>query len=70
MIGNETMFGQIATFVRDTGLTYHEVVYEVPYRHLVMMQKDILHEATGDIIIEMSGRDFMNRRGGKKDGKD
>lgn len=65
------MFGQISTFVRDTGLSYQQVVYEVPYRHLVMMQKDILHEATGDIIIEVSGRDFMKRRGGeKKDGKD
>lgn len=64
------MFGQIATFMRDLGLSYHDVVHVIPYRQLIMMQKDILHEATGDIIVEMTGREYMNMIRGKKDGKD
>lgn len=28
------------------------------------MSKDILHETTGDVIVEMSARDFLKRKGG------
>ena len=28
-------------------LTYREVVYEIPYRNLVLMQRDKLHTVTG-----------------------
>ena len=50
--------------MRDLGLTYHQVVYEIPYRNLLIMSKDILHETTGDVIVEMSARDFLMRKGG------
>ncbi len=66
MIGNETMMGQIATFMETLKLTYNEIVYRIPYRNLLLMQKDILHQVTGDLIIERDGRYLLNRT--KKEG--
>lgn len=66
MIGNETMMGQIATFMETLKLTYDEVVYHIPYRNLLLMQKDILHQVTGDLIVERDGRYLLNRT--KKEG--
>lgn len=66
MIGNETMIGQIATFMETLKLTYNEIVYRIPYRNLLLMQKDILHQVTGDLIIERDGRYLFNRT--KKEG--
>ena len=65
MIGNETMIGQIATFMETLKLTYNEIVYRIPYRNLLLMQKDILHQVTGD-LIERDGRYLLNRT--KKEG--
>lgn len=47
------MLGQIATFIGELGLTYDEVVYRIPYRNLVLMQKDKIHECL-DKIEEVS----------------
>lgn len=66
MIGNETMIGQITTFMETLKLTYNEIVYRIPYRNLLLMQKDILHQVTGDLIIERDGRYLLNRT--KKEG--
>lgn len=66
MIGNETMIGQIATFMETLKLTYNDVVYRIPYRNLLLMQKDILHQVTGDLIVERDGRYLLNRT--KKEG--
>ena len=66
MIGNETMMGQIATFMETLKLTYNEIVYRIPYRNLLLMQKDILHQVTGDLIVERDGRYLLNRT--KKEG--
>lgn len=66
MIGDETMIGQIATFMETLKLTYNEIVYRIPYRNLLLMQKDILHQVTGDLIIERDGRYLLNRT--KKEG--
>ena len=66
MIGNETMIGQVATFMETLKLTYNEIVYRIPYRNLFLMQKDILHQVTGDLIIERDGRYLLNRT--KKEG--
>lgn len=60
------MMGQIATFMETLKLTYNEVVYRIPYRNLLLMQKDILHQVTGDLIIERDGRYLLNRT--KKEG--
>nr|DAR49086.1 MAG TPA: hypothetical protein [Caudoviricetes sp.] len=60
------MMGQIATFMETLKLTYNEIVYRIPYRNLLLMQKDILHQVTGDLIIERDGRYLLNRT--KKEG--
>ena len=38
-------------------VSYKEAVYEIPYRNLVIMQKDKLHEVYGDIVKEKKARD-------------
>lgn len=60
------MMGQVATFMDTLKLTYNEVVYRIPYRNLLLMQKDILHQVTGDLIVERDGRYLLNRT--KKEG--
>ena len=57
--------GQIATFMDTLHLTYKEAWEVIPYRNMVLMQKDKLHEATGDVIKEVSGREMFEKRGGK-----
>lgn len=54
MIGNDTMLGQIATFMETLHLTYNEVVNEIPYRTLLIMSKDKLHVVYGEIEQEMT----------------
>lgn len=46
-------------------LTYKEVFEVIPYRNMVLMQKDKLHETTGDVIKETTGREMFEKRGGK-----
>lgn len=60
------MMGQIATFMEALKLSYYDVVYKIPYRNLLLMQKDILHQVTGDLIIEREGQYLLNRP--KKEG--
>lgn len=43
-------------------LTYHEVVDEIPYRNLVVMQRDKLHIAAGQKVHRVSGRELASRR--------
>lgn len=50
------MLGQIATFIDELHISYHEIVYEIPYRNLLIMQKDKLHEVYGDIIKKTDAR--------------
>lgn len=47
MIGNDTLFGQIATFMENLHLSYHEVMEVIPYQNLLMMQKDKLRICHG-----------------------
>lgn len=70
MIGNDTLLGQIATLVETLHLSYEEVVYKIPYRNLLIMQKDRLHACIGVKVQRMSGKDMAARRGKrrKKDG--
>lgn len=48
------MLGQIATFMDTLHLTYHEVLDEIPYRNLLIMSKDKLHVAHGEVLREMT----------------
>lgn len=56
------MLGQIATFMDNLHLSYDEVVYKIPYRNLVIMQKDKLHVCYGKKIVKTSGSDMSKRR--------
>ncbi|EFA42884.1 hypothetical protein HMPREF0645_2634 [Hallella bergensis DSM 17361] len=46
-------------------LTYDEVVNEIPYRNLIIMQKDKQHEVYGDMVKTISGKDMAKRRNKK-----
>lgn len=55
--------GQIASFMENLHLSYDEVVNKIPYRNLVIMQKDKLHVASGDVLREVSDEEmFKNRK--------
>lgn len=56
------MLGQVATFMESLGLSYEDVVYKIPYRNLLIMQKDILHSVSGDLIVERTGHDLLKRK--------
>jgi hypothetical protein len=43
-------------------LSYDEVVNQIPYRNLIIMQKDKQHEVFGDVVKKVSGKDMANRR--------
>ena len=43
-------------------LSYDEVVYRIPYRNLVIMQKDKQHICSGKKVVRMSGADMAQRR--------
>lgn len=63
MIGNDTLIGQIATLMENLHLSYEEVVYKIPYRILLIMQKDKLHPCIGVKVNKVSGKDMAARRG-------
>lgn len=45
-------------------LSYEEVVYKIPYRNLVIMQKDKLHTVyNGEKVKKVSGKDLVKRKG-------
>lgn len=56
------MLGQIATFMEALHLSYNEVVNVIPYRNLVIMQKDKLHVCYGTKVKKVSGKDMAARR--------
>lgn len=56
------MLGQIASFMETLHLTYREVLEEIPYRNLVIMQKDKLHVASGDVMQEVTDEEFFKNR--------
>ena len=41
-------------------LTYKEVLEAIPYRNLVIMQKDKQRVASGDVMREVSDEEFFN----------
>ena len=51
----------IASFMENLHLTYHDVVDVIPYRNLVIMQKDKLRTASGDVMKEVSDYEFFKR---------
>jgi len=63
VVGNVTLLGQIATFMEVLHLSYDEVVFKIPYRNLIIMQKDKLHTAYGEVMEEVSEEEFFKRKG-------
>lgn len=60
VIGNDSLLGQIATFQESLNLTYHEVLDEIPYRNLIIMQKDKLRPLyNSEKMVEVSDDDFF-----------
>lgn len=63
VIGNETLIGQVATFMENLHLSYAEVVEQIPYRYLLMMAKDKQHVAYGEVWEEVDEAQFFKMKG-------
>lgn len=60
------MFGQIPSFVEALGLSYREVLHEVPYRNLILMQRDKGRPCYGTKVTRISGKEMAARRAGRQ----
>lgn len=64
VIGNDCLLGQIATFQETLHLTYDEVMEKIPYRNLVIMQKDKLRPLyNSEKMVEVSDDEFFSGQG-------
>lgn len=63
MVGNDTMAGQIATFMGKDGLglTWHEAVEKIPYELILLMAKDKLHYVGDDVKVEVDDSEFFKK---------
>lgn len=62
-VGNKTFFGQISSLMDALHLSYTEVFEVIPYRNLLMMQRDKLHAVYGgEKVKKISGKELANRR--------
>ncbi len=61
--------GQVATFMENLHLTFPEVMDGVPYRNLLLMQRDKVHIVYGKLVKRVSAKDRLRqmRAGNKKD---
>lgn len=58
--------GQIATFIDSLHLTYDEVVYKIPYRNLVIMQRDKMRAVyNSEVMQEVTEEEFFKGKGMK-----
>lgn len=62
VIGNDCLLGQIASFMENLHLSYDEVVNKIPYRNLVIMQKDKQRVTSEDVMREVSDKEFFKNR--------
>lgn len=65
MIGNETLMGQVATFMENLHLSLHEVMEVVPYRYMLLMARDKQRVASGTVYEEVNEEEFFKRKGKK-----
>ncbi|MCD8265573.1 MAG: hypothetical protein LUC33_00315 [Prevotellaceae bacterium] len=56
----------MATFMETLHLTYGEVMDGIPYRNLVIMQKDKLHVCYGDKMVEVTDEQMFGKGAFKK----
>ncbi|TWV64057.1 hypothetical protein FSA05_00080 [Parabacteroides distasonis] len=62
-VGNNCLLGQIASFIENLHLSYDDVVYKIPYRNMIIMQKDKLHTVYGDVMEEVSEEEYFKMKG-------
>lgn len=62
IVGNDVLHGQIASFMDSLHLSYKEVFEVMPYRNLILMQKDKLHESFGDIVTKASSIELAGNK--------
>ena len=55
MIGGDTVFGKITSFM-EMGFSYDEVL-DLPLRNLIMFQRDKVRVAYGDVVREMTAEE-------------
>ena len=64
VIGNDCLLGQIATFQESLHLSYDEVVNKIPYRNLIIMQKDKMRTLIdSEVMYEVSDDEFFKEKG-------
>lgn len=56
------MMGQIASFMEYLNMSYKEVFEAIPYRNLIIMQKDKLREVYGEVMEEVTEEEFFKGR--------
>lgn len=56
------MLGQIASFMDTLHLTYEEVVNKIPYRNLLIMNKDIHRIAYDGVMKEVTEKEFFKNK--------
>ena len=56
------MHGQIASFMENLNLSYREAFEIIPYRNLIMMQQNKLHESYGETIHKVSNRELFGNK--------
>ncbi len=62
VVGNDTLLGQIASFMENLHLGYKEVIEVIPYRNLIIMQKDKLHTVSGEVMEEVSEEEYFKNK--------
>ncbi len=62
-MGNETLLGQVATFMENLHLSYAEVTEGFSYRQLLIMAKDKQHVAYGEVYEEVDEAEFFKKKG-------
>ena len=64
VIGNDCLLGQIATFMDSLHLSYEDVLERIPYRNLIIMQKDRIRPLyNSEKMVEMSDDEFFGNKG-------
>ena len=59
-IGGKTLIGMIPTFKENLKMSYEEVFEKIPYRVLILMQKDKQRVTSSDEMIEVTDDEFFN----------
>ncbi len=56
------MLGQIASFMDTLHLSYDDVLNNIPYRNLLIMNKDIHRIAYDGVMKEVTENDFFKNK--------